>query len=309
MSDAGAPVEAIRALAALAEPPDSGHRRLAEALGLEAPSAADHTALFTFELPAYASVYMGSEGWIGGAARDRIAGFWRAVGRTPPAEPDHLSALLGLFAALLEEAAAAPHRDADAGARSAAAAHAAAALLHEHLAPWALHVLHHATTLPCGAYRDWAAALAEVLRSELSRVGPPSGLAAHLAEAPPPADPRREGAGPFVASLLAFARSGVLLTRTGLADVARSVGVGLRLGERRFVLAHLLAQDAAGVLRALARVAEREARLHAAREPWLGSAATHLAARAAASAALLESLATDAEVVAAEGGRAVEAAG
>jgi sulfite exporter TauE/SafE len=35
---------------------------------------------------------------LGGAARERVAGFWRAVGLVPPPEPDHLAALLGLAA-------------------------------------------------------------------------------------------------------------------------------------------------------------------------------------------------------------------
>ena len=41
---------------------------------------------------------------MGGLARERIAGFWNAVGLTPPPEPDHLAALLGLYASLTERA-------------------------------------------------------------------------------------------------------------------------------------------------------------------------------------------------------------
>ena len=35
---------------------------------------------------------------LGGEARDRIAGFWRALGLVPPPEPDHLAVMLGLYA-------------------------------------------------------------------------------------------------------------------------------------------------------------------------------------------------------------------
>ena len=33
-------------------------------------------------------------------ARDRIAGFWRALGETPPPEPDHLTLMLASYAEL-----------------------------------------------------------------------------------------------------------------------------------------------------------------------------------------------------------------
>ena len=55
--------------------------------------------------PPYASVYLGPDGALGGEGADRAAGFWRASGLTPPAEPDHLTALLALYASLGEAAA------------------------------------------------------------------------------------------------------------------------------------------------------------------------------------------------------------
>jgi len=122
-------MELFRALGALAEPPAPEHRTLAAALGLgEPPAAADHDDLFTFQLYPYASVYLGAEGMLGGEARDRIAGFWRALGQSPPAEPDHLSVLLALYAQLsdLEAAAGEP-------AASERWRHARKALLWEHL--------------------------------------------------------------------------------------------------------------------------------------------------------------------------------
>ena len=78
----------------------------------------------------YASVYLGAEGMLGGEARDRVAGFWRALGLVPPAEPDHLAALLGLYAALAD--AEEPRRT---SRPAAAPAQARRALLHEHLLP------------------------------------------------------------------------------------------------------------------------------------------------------------------------------
>src|SRR5918911_4254765 len=96
-------MELFRALAVLAEPPTVKAARVAEALELgELPTADEYTELFVFQLYPYASVYLGSEGMIGGEARDRVAGFWRALGQMPPAEPDHLSVMLALYARLCE---------------------------------------------------------------------------------------------------------------------------------------------------------------------------------------------------------------
>src|SRR3712207_4790889 len=74
-------MELLRALAVLAEPPTAETRRVAEALGLGAGARADeYTELFVFQLYPYASVYLGREGMLGGEARDRVGGFWRALG-------------------------------------------------------------------------------------------------------------------------------------------------------------------------------------------------------------------------------------
>ena len=67
---------------------------------------------------------------MGGEARDRVAGFWRALGETPPAEPDHLSVLLSLYAQLSELESAAT------GSQVQAWQRARAALLWEHLLSW-----------------------------------------------------------------------------------------------------------------------------------------------------------------------------
>src|SRR3954466_872500 len=97
-------MEILRALAVLVEPTGrAGAARVAAALGLgELPDASAYTELFVFQLYPYASVYLGAEGMIGGEARDRVAGFWRALGEMPPAEPDHLSVMLALYARLVE---------------------------------------------------------------------------------------------------------------------------------------------------------------------------------------------------------------
>lgn len=292
MSDArpdARPVELLRALAVLADPPGEAHARLAEALGLGAPpTAAEHTGAWVLGLTPYASVYLGREGMIGGEARDRVAGFWRAVGFTPPAEPDHLGALLGLYAALAESGA---------GEQEPAQRHllgrARDALLHEHLAPWLPQLLDRMVGEE-GFYGAWARLLRRTLDAELQAVGPSGALPLHLRDVPAVPDPRAEGAGAFLAGLLAPARSGMILAWGDLGRLGREVGVGVRLGERRRVLEHLLGEEPGTVLQALADHARAAALRHGGRLARLGGTARWWQDRAGETVALLEALARDA---------------
>ncbi|HSM05886.1 MAG TPA: molecular chaperone TorD family protein, partial [Longimicrobiales bacterium] len=93
----------LRALGALSEEPRPEHQRLADLLELpDGPGAGEFTDVFVMNLYPYASVHLGEEGMLGGEARDRVAGFWQALGIRPPREPDHLGSLIGLLAELVE---------------------------------------------------------------------------------------------------------------------------------------------------------------------------------------------------------------
>ncbi len=314
-----APAELIRGLAVLAEPPTHEHPRIVEALGLgPPPSAVEYSDLFLFQLYPYASVHLGAEGMMGGEAQARVAGFWQALGYEPPAEPDHLSALLGLYASLSEAArphakqAAGPTAKEGAGPQDTTTAHrrlveqSARALLEEHLAPWVFAFLTRVSELSAGVYRRWAELLEVTLREELRRGAAATDdtaatddaaatdvLPLHLRLAPTLPDPRESGATAFVSGLLAPVRAGFVLTRADVATMAARCDLGLRAGERRYALEHLLAQDGRAVLDALASEARRQGDLHEARAPWLGSTATFLAGRAHDSASLLRSLAAE----------------
>jgi hypothetical protein len=273
-------MELLRALGVLSEPPTEGHEAVAQALGLPGlPSATEHGALFVLELPPYASIYLGEEGMIGGEARDRVAGFWRALAAAPPPEPDHLAVLLALYAGVAE---------------GRAPGEARRALLWEHLLSWLPPYLEQARRLASSAYRGWADLLGEALVAE-ARAFPGSLLPLHLRAAPGLADPREEGLDPFLAALLAPVRSGVILARADLVRAARALGLGLRAGERRFALRALLAQDAPGVLRWLAEEAESWADRHRRREAALAPVSEFWAARAERSAVLLMELSAAAE--------------
>jgi TorA maturation chaperone TorD len=252
-------VELFRSLAVFAEPPAPEHARLAALLGLpRAPRAEEYADLFEFALPPYASVYLGEEGMIGGEAQDRVAGVWRVLKQTPPAHPDHLPVLLGLYASLADGEAA--ERD---EARRALWREARRGLLWEHLICWLLPYLDKLDMVGPEVYRAWGRLLSRALRLELDDLGGQAAPPLHCRLAPPlshPGDPG--GLDGFLGALLAPVRSGVLLTRADLARMAIQLRLGLRVGTRRFVLPTLLRQDPVSVLAWLGDEAEASAARH-----------------------------------------------
>jgi hypothetical protein len=279
MSTAGVDPELFRALGALCEAPDPAHRAVAGSLDLTGwPGPQGESDLFTVQLLPYASIYLGHEGMLGGEAAGRIAGFWHAVGYDVPAEPDHLAALLGLYAALME-AEAAPSDP----ARRLLRRQARAALLWEHLLTWV--PAYAAAVAGAGAdhHADWAALLTEALLAEGAALDPPAAAPAHLADVPALPEPD-DGVDALVRALLTPIRSGIVLTRSDLIRFARGLGLGVRIGERAFVLHRLLEADAVGMFDAL----EDHALVWAARHDQLGStvgtAAEHWKDRAEATA-------------------------
>lgn len=288
-------MELLRALAAVAARPADVPDQLVELLELPArPETAAHTDLFVFELPPYASVYLGAEGMLGGEARDRVAGFFRALSVTPPAEPDHLVVLLHAAADLARAEAAAVTPD-----RVAQHRRARAALLREHLLPWLPAYLAAVADTAAEPYRAWAVLLDQALRRHADELGTGDDLPAHLPAVDGLPDPRTAESDEFVTALLVPARTGVTVTRSMLARAARELGLGLRIGERRYVLSQLLAQAPAPVLAWLGRQATASADRHATTLAWTGPSAAFWCERAAATAALLSEVAEQASWTAA----------
>ena len=263
-------MELFRALATLIESPSSEHARVAAALGLPAvPTPAEHGRVVVQQRYPYASVYLGVEGMLGGEARDRIAGFRRALGLEgdsgeaadggeratgadiPDREADHLAALLGLLAAVEQW-----RREETDPARRALLTQARTTLFWEHLASWT--GLYLASFEGCGVafYEGWASLLEDALARLDDEVESPNYLSAALRGAPGFADPRREGGAAFIASLLAPLRSGVILLRDDLERLGDEEGLACRVGERRYVLNAFLAQDPGRTLQWLASHAE-----------------------------------------------------
>jgi TorA maturation chaperone TorD len=265
--------EALRALAVLLEAPRHEHAAIAAALELPAPPAADeYTSALVFQAYPYASVYLGAEGMLGGEARDRIAGFWRALGGEPPAEPDHLSVLLAGVADLADLAGT--------------ASSVRGALFWEHVASWMPPYLAALRRIGAPFYLAWADLCAALLAELAGELGPPVRLPLALRAAPAcsraPADLDE-----LLATLFAPVRTGVVLVRDDLERAGAELGLGVRAGERRFALRSLLAQDPAGVLGWLAT----EARAQATALATLPSITAWWAARAGVGAAWLDELA------------------
>jgi TorA maturation chaperone TorD len=268
----------FRSLGALCEPPEPAHARLAAALGLPAlPDAAAFTEVFTFQLVPYAAPYLSHDGMLGGEPGDRVAGFWRALHLTPPAEPDHLAALLGLYAALSERETAA--------ARPEALREARRALLWEHVLTWVPLYADAMTSLPSPFHRAWARLLRHALLAEARHLRPPPRSLLHLRDVPGLPDP---GSKDFVRALLSPVRSGLLITRNDLVAAAASTGLGARAGGRAFVLQSLLEQNPDPTVRWLARRAAWWVRRHQASVPVLGPIARHWLGRAEASLRALQ---------------------
>lgn len=277
--------ELLRALGVLAEPPGPAHRRLADLLGLAPATPAEWTEAFVVQLVPHASIYLGTEGMLGGEAADRVAGFWRALRMPVPADPDHLTALLGLYSSIVDAEVAAP-----AGPARVLRRQARTALLHEHLLSWLPGYTHAMVDVGPPGYAAWARLLREALHREVAEVGVPDRLPAQLREVPA-LDARCERIDDLLDGLFSPARCGLVLARGHLAGLARDSGLGLRLGDRRRILRTLLEQDPPRVLSGLAGLARRWAARHRADEPVTGPAATLLADRAATTARLLDTAA------------------
>ena len=189
------------------------------------------------QLVPYASIYLGPDGHIGGEARDRIGGFWRAIGIELPQEVDHLSVMLACHTELVQAEAAAPSEELRQAAR-----HRRRAFLYEHLASWLPIYLDKLDHVAPPFYRAWGELLSETLVAEMKAVETPSEDSLHLRLArglPRGSEGDRDE---LLQALLAPVRAGFILTRQDLAQAARELGIGSRIGERRFMLEAMLKQ-------------------------------------------------------------------
>ena len=282
-------MELFRALGTLIEPPVDQHLQLAEVLELgDPPRASAYEDLFLFQLYPYASVYLGSEGMLGGEARDRIAGFWRALEESPPPESDHLALMLSLYARLCDESEGAEGQLGKAFWRNARRA-----FFWEHLASWLPVFLDKLAVIADAYYRRWGEVLQEALADEAQSLEAQESLSLHLREAPALDDPRQASGDEFLESLLAPVRSGMILVRSDLERAAGDLDLGSRVGERKFVLKALFAQDAAATLAWLASEARWWSEIHNQRDGIYEPVSAFWSSRSDRAAQLLTALGAD----------------
>jgi TorA maturation chaperone TorD len=259
-------MELFRALGSLAERPGPAHVRIAAALDLPGkPDPAEYTALFGLQLYPYASVYLGTEGMLGGEARDRVAGFWSAIGELPPEEPDHLTVLLAQLATIAEREELVDDRPGKRILR-----HARAAFFWEHLGSWVFSYLARAVEIAPPFYRAWAETLGNALMAQAETLGPAFEMPMHFRAVPPLPDPASAPPGDVIGALLAPVRSGLILTRGDLARIAADVGAGARMNDRRSALSRMLEEAPAATFAHLAEEARRQASVLAASPAVLG---------------------------------------
>ncbi len=276
----------MRALGALSEAPAPEHAHLASLLDLGVqPEPAVYTDLFVFQLYPYASIYLGADGMLGGEARDRIAGFWTAIGRRPPSEPDHLGTLLGLYAGLTE--AEAVQGDTP---EALLLREARRTLLTEHIVSWTGPYLQLVSLLGPPFYREWAELTMTTLSEEVDAVCGQTFTISHFTPDLVLRDPREVGGAPFLDDLLAPARSGMIVPRAELARASQELGLGFRLGERAYQLKALFSQDPERVLAWLVGLADRWCGWHRERRTEPSPIQAHWTERARASRALLREL-------------------
>ena len=281
-------MELLRTLGSLIEPPSQESGEIADLLDLgEPPEVAAQTDLFLFQLYPFASVYLDDRGQLGGEARDRIAGFWRALELAPPPEPDHLTVLLSFYSQLGEAEASANPGD------SQRWQHIRTAFFWEHLMSWLPIFLDKIVDLDPPFYRGWAELLARTLSEEAVDRAPLDQLPLHLRAASPILDPRQSDSEDFLEALLSPARSGFILVRTDLLTAGRDLALAVRAGERRYALKALLGQDDKATLEWLAAEAGRRSKTHESWAPVTGTIAAFWSERASATAELLASLADD----------------
>ena len=229
--------------------------RIAASLGLRPFSPSEHTDLFVLSLPPFAGIHLGPEGKLGGEGADRVAGLWRVLGLDPPSDADHLGSLLALYAELGE---AADHTTSDRSRERLD--HVRAALLWEHLWPWVPGYLDAAVEEEAAA-EPWVRLTRRVLRRETLLTPGANALPLALRAAPKALDEDIDYED-LLDALTAPVRTGFILTYGDLAVAARSLGLGLRRGERRFALKAMLEQDASATFNWLSTHARRWAALH-----------------------------------------------
>ncbi len=244
--------EIAAALAEVAEASSLGEE-LSAALGVVGVTPADLYQLFVKELPPFASIYLSSEGNIGGESRSVIAGFYSALGIPTPSDPDHLASLLRLLSGILSKEAELSSAGWDAvdQGRLASVSRARSVLVNDHLATWLPAYLLRAKEVAPRPLMGWVLCALDLI----------SVMVGECQDAPPvPQEPYGNYVPPnsseeLISWITTPSRSGIIVTHWDISNIAESLGLALRIGRKRFVLEELWGQagtEVVGFIEAMA---------------------------------------------------------
>ncbi len=246
------------ALAEVAEASSLGEE-LSASLGVAGVSASDLYQLFVNELPPFASIYLSSDGNIGGNSRSVIAGFYSALGIPTPSDPDHLASLLRLLSGILNKEAelAGAGSNPEDESRLASVSRARSVLVNDHLAPWLPAYLLRAEEVAPRPLLGWVSCaldLLSVMVGERQYVVPgPRAYDEKLAEPGSSSE--------LISWITTPGRSGIIVTHWDISNLAELLGMALRVGRKRFVLEELWAQGGTQVAGCIEAMAVRQMKL------------------------------------------------
>lgn len=276
-------MELLRALGAVIGPPDPTIVRVAAMLDLPAaPSPAEYAFLFQSQLRPLASIYLSASGEPGGEPRDRIAGYWRAVGRAAPAQPDELGQMLSLYADLVEQ----EDRESD-PARRHAVARIRKAFLWEQLLTWVPAYVTKVDLIGPRPYRRWAQLVEQIVAREAWRAGAVPSVSLTLQRLQDLSDPPTGDLGALITYLTAPARSGLVLAPVDLERAADEMHVATPTGGVRSALQTLVAIRSNALFNWVAAEARRWELRHERNRDVLPTLSDHWIRRARATRTLL----------------------
>ena len=230
-------------------------------------AAADHYEVFGYNVFPYGSIFLDSGGDLGGAATGRVLDFYRQAGYAPaPSENgDHIAAELDFLAFLCgAEADAWEDRLPGVALRMQALQRR---FLDEVLLPWVPVFVQAVRRHGVGFYAELAAFTLELSADHRQSLGgAPATPTALLVDEPPEIlAEEKTGLKEIAGFLITSAYSGIYLSRSEIARLARRRRIPRGFGGRQQMLVNLLRSAAA--YDALDRVVED---LQAAMEAWLG---------------------------------------
>ncbi len=250
--------EIAASLAEVAEA-SSVRMELAAALGIEGAAPSDLYELFVKELPPFASIYLSTDGNIGGDTRFVIAGFYTALGIPVPSDPDHLASLLRLLSVILNKEAelASAGTDPSNEKRLASVSRARSVLVADHLATWLPAYLLRAEEVAPSALQGWVSCALDLL----SVVTGGSQGTVLPTEEHDNGNIASASSSEVINWITSPGCSGLIITPWDIRNLAESLGLAIRIGRKRFVLEELWAQAGQEVLVHLQSMAERQMKL------------------------------------------------